>query len=100
MAKEVILTPIALKDLEIVTDYLMLHWGTTVINNFIERFEKVIVLLSENPSLFPFHNQNKRMQRCVVTKHNILYFIEMKFEIKVITVFDTRQSPEKLNVII
>lgn len=96
MAKEVILTPIAVDDFEKVNDYLSQNWGIRVTNNFIERFEKIIDLLAESPEIFPFFDRRKQIQRCVVTKHNILYFIDHSDIVKVITVFDTRQDPEKL----
>ena len=51
MAKEVILTPLAIINYEDIVDYLMLNWGTTVTNNFIARFENLCVLLSENPAI-------------------------------------------------
>jgi len=100
MAKEVILTPIAVYDFNNVVDYLTNKWGLTVTNNFIERFEKIIMLLSENPGMFPFFDKTKHLQKCIVTKHNILYFMETDEEIKVLTVFDTRQNPEKLSAVI
>lgn len=100
MAKEVILTPIAANDFDNVVNYLMYKWGVSVTNDFIERFEKVIVLLSQNPAMFPFFDKSKNMQKCIVTKHNILYFKEMNDAIKILTIFDTRQNPEKLSSII
>lgn len=96
MAKEVILTPIAVADFENVMDYLTHNWGIKVTNNFIRRFDKVIGFLTESPGMFPFFDKRKRIQRCVVTKHNILYFIDSADSVKIITVFDTRQNPEKL----
>ena len=100
MAKEVILTPIAVNDFNNVVDYLTNKWGLTVTNNFIERFEKIIMLLSKNPGMFPFFDKPKHLQKCIVTKHNILYFMETHEEIKILTIFDTRQDPEKLSAII
>ena len=100
MAKEVILTPIALIDFENAVDYLTNEWGISVANDFIERFEKVTGLLSENAGIYPFFDKSKQMQKCILTKHNILYFKEADQIIKILTVFDTRQDPEKLFFII
>lgn len=71
MAKEVILTPIAVNDFDNVVDYLTNKWGLPITNNFIERFEKIIALLSENPGMFQFFDEPKHLQKCIVTKHNI-----------------------------
>jgi plasmid stabilization system protein ParE len=70
MAKEVILTPIAVKDLQNIIDYLNYKWGTSVVGNFVDRFEKVLALLSEDASIFPFVDTVKQIQKCVLTKHN------------------------------
>jgi plasmid stabilization system protein ParE len=99
MAKEVILTPIALEDFDNVVNYLTNEWGISVSNKFVDRFVEVTGLIGRNPGLFPFVELHKRMQRCVVTKHNVIYFTETEDIIKILTVFDTRQDPSKLNTI-
>jgi len=63
MGKEVILTPIAVNDFENVVDYLTYKWGIQAANNFVDRFERVYLLLSENASMFPFVNLNKQIQK-------------------------------------
>ena len=99
MAKEVILTPIALQDFQNIVDYLNYKWDISTVNNFIDRFEKVIVLLSTNATPFPFVDHDKEIQKCLLTKHNTLFFIETENEIKILTIFDNRQDPEKLTFI-
>jgi plasmid stabilization system protein ParE len=96
MAREVILTPTAERDLFNIVGYLTSEWGLTVANNFIDRFEQVLVLLAESPGIFQFVDRVKKVQKCVITKHNTLYFKETDESIKIITIFDTRQDPEKL----
>ena len=100
MAKEVIMTPIALSDFRNVVNYLTYKWGITATNSFIDRFEKVTVLLSENAGIYPFFDKAKQLQKCVITKHNILYFIETEAVVKILFVFDTRQDPKKLSSLI
>jgi plasmid stabilization system protein ParE len=97
MAKEVILTPIAVNDFENVVDYLTHKWGIPTANNFVDRFEKVSLLLSKDASIFPFVNMAKQIQKCILTKHNVLYFKETAETVKILTIFDTRQDSEKLN---
>jgi len=100
MAKEVILTPIADRNIMKIVDYLTVMWGLKVANNFIDRFEQVIILLAEDPDMFQFADRIKRVQKCHVTKHNILYFKQTSKTIKIISIFDTRQDPKKLSSII
>ena len=99
MAKQVILTPIAVKDFQNIIDYLNYKWDTSTVNNFIDRFEKLIELLSTDATVFSFADRAKKIQKCLLTKHNTLFFIETENDIKILTIFDTRQDPEKLTLI-
>jgi len=100
MGKPVILTPIAENDLEQIFIYLIADWGFEVANDFSERLENVKHLLSENPGIFPYYIRDRQIQKCVVTKHNVLYFQEAPTSIRVLTIFDTRQDPNKLKEIL
>ncbi|WP_295671618.1 type II toxin-antitoxin system RelE/ParE family toxin, partial [uncultured Mucilaginibacter sp.] len=74
----------------------MEKWDVSVADDFVERFETVVELLSDNPNLYSFVDKRKKTQKCVVTKHNVLYFRKIKDIVEIITVFDTRQDPKKL----
>ena len=100
MTKEIILTPTASRNFSTIIDYVTYKWGINVAKNFIDRFEQVLILLADDPGMFQFVDQIKQVQKCIVTKHNILYFKETKEVIKIITIFDTRQDPKKLTKII
>jgi plasmid stabilization system protein ParE len=100
MAKEVVLTPTAQRNFLSIIDYLTANWGINVTNNFIDRFEKILILLAEDPGMFQFTDKIKKIQKCIVTKHNILYFKETPRVVRIITIFDTRQDPQKLTHII
>lgn len=96
MIKKVVLTPTALSNYEDILEYLIENWGVTVVNDFIARLVEVRVSLSKNTEIYPFENKSKRIQRCVVTKHNVLYFRQSGFVIEILIIFDTRQDPKKL----
>jgi len=100
MAREVILTPLAEINYEGVVKYLVNNWSTRVAENFITRFEKICELLVENPGIFPYYNKAQKIQKCVLTKHNVIYFKSTPNAIKILTIFDTRQNPDKLAAII
>ena len=100
MAKEVALTLIAEEDYAKVVNYLASEWGDKVLDSFVARFQKVISILEEDAGRYPFVNESKNARKCVVTKHNVIYFIETDDLVKIITVFDTRQDPDKLFKII
>ena len=99
MAKEVILTPLAKANIHQIVDYLISDWTISIAEHFVFRLEKIFALISETPQIYPVVNKAKGIQRALVTRHNILYFIETATHIKVVTIFDTRQTPKKLNKI-
>ena len=76
MAKEVVLSELASEDYEQIVDYLVSDWSIEIAIDFIDRLNKVRVILAERPELYPFENKIKSVRRCVVTKHNVLYFKE------------------------
>lgn len=82
MAREVVLSPIAVKDFQNIIDYLNPKRDISTVNNFIDRFEKTVVLLSKDAAIFPFVARRKQIQKCVLTKHNTLFFIETEEEVK------------------
>jgi plasmid stabilization system protein ParE len=97
VTREIILTPIAEAELEQITDYLYHKWNNTVVSNFIDRFKKVCRLLLSSPEIYPYINKSLRIQKCVLSKHNTIFFIEEKEAIYILRVFDTRQSPDKIS---
>ena len=100
MAKKVALTLIAEEDYTKVVTYLASEWGYKVLDNFIARYEKVISILEQDACRYPFVDGSTTVRKCVVTKHNVIYFIDADEIVKVITVFDTRQDPNSLFKII
>jgi plasmid stabilization system protein ParE len=89
-----------LADLDNILGYLAYKWGQSVVDDFIQLLEKKLESISKNPGIYQFVDEVKRRQKCNLTKHNIIYFIEFDDSIKVLTIFDTRQDPEKLSFII
>ncbi|HWZ36417.1 MAG TPA: type II toxin-antitoxin system RelE/ParE family toxin [Mucilaginibacter sp.] len=97
MIKAVVLTPTALKNYDAVIEYLIENWGVSVVDDFIEKFKKTKSVLADYPEIYSFQNKAKQIQKCVLTRHNIIYFKATKTQIKILAVFDTRQDPKKLS---
>jgi plasmid stabilization system protein ParE len=66
MAKEVILTPLAVINYEVIVAYLVTNWGLTAANNFIERFEKICVFLAEAPGNISICKQSETSTKMCV----------------------------------
>lgn len=96
MPKPVIWSPLSQKDLESILDYLQTNWDDQVVQSFVEITDKLVNHLSLNPRLFPLIHEKKRIRKCVLTKHNSLFYRERKDHIDILRIFDTRQDPRKL----
>lgn len=80
------------------TDFLLENWNLKVRNDFIKKLTSKIKQVSEQPESCPQSTDFKGLFKCVVTKQTTFYYrINYdKKEIEIITVFDIRQHPDKL----
>jgi plasmid stabilization system protein ParE len=81
------------------SEYLLENWNLKTKDTFIEKFTEKTNQISSLPESCPESNEFKNLFKCVVTKQTTFYYrINFKVnEIEIITIFDTRQSPNKLN---
>ncbi|HHV87025.1 MAG TPA: type II toxin-antitoxin system RelE/ParE family toxin [Petrimonas sp.] len=86
----------AKNDFEIITDYLLENWNTSVLEKFIKITEVNIQQILSFPTLYPIIYKKEKVRKCVLTKQNTLYYRVMGTEIQILRVFDTRQDPAKL----
>ncbi len=95
---KVFLSELAEKKLLKLTDFLLENWNLKVRNDFIKKLTAKIKQVSEQPESCPQSTDFKGLFKCVVTKQTTFYYrINFdKKEIEIITVFDTRQHPDKL----
>jgi len=96
MPKPVIWSPLAEKDLESILDYLQNNWDDQVLQSFIEITGKLIHRISVNPKLFPVILVKRNIRKCVLTKHNTLFYRERRTHIDILRIYDTRQDSRKL----
>jgi plasmid stabilization system protein ParE len=81
-------------DFIFILDYLQSKWSSKVALEFIDRVEKMIGLIQENPELFPASNAKKNVRKCVLRKQVSLYFRIHNEQIELITFFDSRRNPK------
>jgi len=96
MTKQIIWSPLSEKDFENILDYLKSNWDKKVVEKFIDITDQLIYQISINPKQYPIINKSKRIRKCVITKHNTLFYRDRKDFIDVLRLFDTRQDPKKL----
>ena len=97
MIKTVILTPIANEDLEKISDWLAKEWGVKVLFNFLDLYEAKIRTIAEFPSRYPIIQATSKLRKAVLTKHNIVLYREKDEHIEIVSIFDTRQDPDKIS---
>ncbi len=95
---KVFLSDIAEAKLLDLTNYLLHKWNLKVKNDFIDLLSDKILQISIQPESCPQSKDFKGLFKCVVTKQTTFYY-RIKIaenEIEIVTIFDTRQNPDKL----
>lgn len=64
--------------------------------SFIENLDYSINQIEKNPKLFPLINVELEIRKCVVTKHNSIFYRETNSRIEILRLYDTRQNPDDL----
>lgn len=57
MSKVVIWSPLAENDFDLILDYLQQEWNVDVSRKFIDKTEKILNFIIQNPSQYPFVNK-------------------------------------------
>jgi plasmid stabilization system protein ParE len=74
MIRNFYFSPKAKEKLEVILDYLHNNWPTKVTKDFILKLDKLQKLISKYPEAFPQSKSKPGIYRCVITKHNTLYY--------------------------
>jgi plasmid stabilization system protein ParE len=96
MSKKIIWSPLADKDFASILEYLDKNWGKEVAVYFIDLTETILNQISINPRQFPVCFREKRIRKCVLTKHNTLYYRSARSRVEILRIYDTRQDPDTL----
>lgn len=86
----------ALNNLKGIIDYLENRWTKREINKFAQLLDKQLKLIENNPYLFAESDKLKGLRKSVLSRQTTIYYRIINFEIRIITLFDNRQNPNKL----
>lgn len=80
------------------TEYLVEEWNLKTKNIFLSKFTEKINQITLHPESCPKSLALEGLYKCVVTKQTTFYYRwnKSKKEIEIITLFDSRQHPDKL----
>lgn len=98
MAFEIEWTKRADREFDEIIEYLSKEWNYRVKNNFIERFYHKLDMISYFPEIGVSISKEKKIRGILVTEHVRIYYRVKNKKIILITLYDTRQDPEKLNI--
>ena len=80
-------------------EYLSKSWDLLIINNFLDRVDKVVENIKSNPKIYPVYRKKDRVHKCVINQHITLYYkIVDASKIDLITFWNTHKDPENLKV--
>lgn len=96
MPKQVIWSPQSENDFSAILEYLQENWDKMVFMKFIEIVDELINQISLNPKQFPIIQTKMKIRKCVITKHNSLYYRERKGSVNILRIYDNRQDSRKL----
>jgi len=96
MPKHIIWSPLSESDFENILEYIKSSWNDQVALSFLDEIENLLKQISTNPKQFPLINKKMKIRKCVVTKHNTIFYREKKGCVEILRIFDTRQNPKKL----
>ena len=86
----------ALKNLARIIEYLEQRWTEREIRNFSRLLDRQISLIQTNPELFPTSSTSNGLRKAVLTKQTTIFYRIDDLKIKIVTLFDNRQNPNKM----
>ena len=79
-----------------VIEHLKTEWSVKDAENFIEKVNKKLTLLSKFPGIGRRSNKRKRVRKHLLTRQNMLFYEIKKDTIFLLAIYDTRQNPDKI----
>ena len=86
----------AINNLRAIIDYLENKWTKNEIKKFSQLLDKRLKLIENNPFLFAESNKSNGLRKSVLSKQTTIYYQVLEYEIRIVTLFDNRQNPNKL----
>ncbi|WP_456867463.1 type II toxin-antitoxin system RelE/ParE family toxin [Galbibacter sp. BG1] len=95
---KVFLSELAETKLLKLSEYLLENWNLKTRDEFISKLTEKIKQISIQPDSSPKSSEFENLYKCVVTKQTTFFYRikAEKKEVEIITIFDTRQHPDKL----
>ncbi|MHA7862898.1 type II toxin-antitoxin system RelE/ParE family toxin [Flagellimonas marinaquae] len=96
MQRRVKVSKTAERKLSQLLGFLEKKWSVKVKQDFIKKLNKCIDLIRNDPYIFPESDKKSGLHKCTISKQTSLYYRFTADTIFIITIFDNRQNPTKL----
>jgi plasmid stabilization system protein ParE len=94
--KPVIISPKALDDLNEIYDYIINNFGKPSLLKFDKKWKQFMLLISYNPTIFPYLNQRKNLRKHTIKPRTLIVYRNLRNHVEIITIFNSAQAPSKL----
>ncbi|MFN8428382.1 MAG: type II toxin-antitoxin system RelE/ParE family toxin [Spirosomataceae bacterium] len=96
MTKEVYWSDESKKDVNEIIEFIQYQWNQQIVSDFLDKIDHSIFQISKNPKTFPLINREFGIRKCVISKHNSIFYTEEDKKVYILRVFANRKDPEKL----
>jgi len=96
MLREIKLSVQSEKKLDKLLAYLETEWSEKIKKDFIKKLDRSFDKIKRYPESFPQTDLIKGLHKCVVTQQTTLYYKFDDTRVYIVTLFDNRQDPLKL----
>jgi plasmid stabilization system protein ParE len=94
--KKVVWTPESVETYKSLVQYLSSEWGNTSAMKFLDEVERVIKLISINPTMYKRSARYRNIRIGYLTKQCALFYRVKSKEIELLLFWDNRQDSKKL----
>lgn len=86
----------AKEKLSIIYEFIIANWNIKIADEFIDKLKFKLQLLSYFPHIGQKSQKKKDVRRYIISEQVSLFYKIDKKKIIILTLFDTRQNPDKL----
>ena len=97
--REIVISIRAQKNIEDLFDYLKTKWSEKVKKEFALKLYNTIKIIRINPESFPKSAINSNYSKCVISKQTTVYYSFNYKQVSILSLFDTRQNPKRIQKI-
>ncbi|RXK59691.1 type II toxin-antitoxin system RelE/ParE family toxin [Lacibacter luteus] len=98
--KEIIVSPLAAKDLDELYHYLQSEFEQIAVEKFNKKWISFLAVIATHPRLFPILNKQKNLRKYAIHPKTLIVYKPSVRAIEIVTVFNNRQNPKNLKLLI